>query len=329
MTKVAVVILNFNGQAYLEKFLPSVLQYSKEAEVIVADNASTDNSIQFLKTTFPAVRRIELRSNLGFAGGYNEVLKKLDTQYFILLNSDVEVTPNWIDPVITFLDQNPQYGACQPKILDFNNKSKFEYAGASGGFLDFLGYPFCRGRIFDTAEVDNGQYDNQLDIFWASGACLFVRSSVFIKAGGFDADFFAHMEEIDLCWRIHSLGLNIKSIPSSVVYHVGGGTLAKSSPFKTYLNFRNGLFLLLKNLSIGKLLLKFPVRVFLDWVAAIKFLIEGNGNHSLAIFRAHLAVLQNLKKTLAKRDLVSAAPKSKLLIYEYYLKNNRTFSSIK
>lgn len=328
MAKVAVVILNYNGRAYLEKFLPKVLLHSANVEVIVADNASTDDSIDFLKENFGYVRLIKLTSNLGFAGGYNEVLKHVDSEYLVLLNSDVEVTPDWISPITTFLDNNPSYAACQPKILDYNNKTNFEYAGASGGFIDFLGYPFCRGRIFDTTEVDNSQYDNEIDIFWASGACLFIRSEVFKSAGGFDADFFAHMEEIDLCWRIHSLGLKIKCIPSSRIYHVGGGTLAKTSPFKTYLNFRNGLYLLIKNLTLPKLILKLPARVILDWVAAFKFLLEGNGKHSIAVARAHLAVLSNLGKMYNKRHLVSSAPASKLMIYEYYMKANRKFSSL-
>ncbi|MFK7951833.1 MAG: glycosyltransferase family 2 protein [Ekhidna sp.] len=328
MTKIAVVILNFNGKAYLEKFLPSVLQYSTEAEVIVADNNSTDDSIDFLKSSHPQLRRIELTNNYGFAGGYNEALKEVYSEYFILLNSDVEVSKDWLVPVINFLDNNPSYAACQPKILDFNNKKYFEYAGANGGFLDFLGYPFCRGRIFDTTEEDNEQYDEPLDIFWASGACLFIRSEVFKKAGGFDADFFAHMEEIDLCWRIHSLGLKVKSIPSSKVYHVGGGTLAKSSPFKTYLNFRNGLYLLIKNLPLNKLILKLPARLLLDWIAAIKFLLEGNGKHSTAVIKSHYALLISIRKMLNKRQLISSAPKSKLMVYEYYLKKNRKFESL-
>lgn len=328
MTKVAVVILNYNGQAYLEKFLPSVLQHSKEAEVIVADNASTDNSIDFLKTSYPTLRRIELTSNLGFADGYNKALQEVGAEYFVLLNSDIEVTGNWIAPIINFLDNNPAYAACQPKILDYNNKEQFEYAGASGGFIDFLGYPFCRGRIFNNAEKDNAQYNQAIDIFWASGACLFIRSEAFTDAGKFDADFFAHMEEIDLCWRIHSLGMKVKCIPDSIVFHVGGGTLAKSSPFKTYLNFRNGLYLLLKNLPMGKLLLKFPVRILLDWVAAFKFLLEGNGKHSIAVLRAHGAMLSNITKMFRKRQKTSSAPKSKLMIFEYYVKGNRTFSSL-
>ncbi|MEO9870841.1 glycosyltransferase family 2 protein [Ekhidna sp.] len=328
MIKTSVVILNYNGRNYLEKFLPSVIAHSKDAEIIVADNHSSDDSIEFLSTKFPHVRLIKLHKNYGFAGGYNEALKKIDAEYFLLLNSDVEVTENWLQPMVSFLDNNELYAACQPKIKDYNHKALFEYAGAGGGFLDFLGYPFCRGRIFNHLEIDSGQYNNPMDIFWSSGACMLVRSNVFFEAGGFDSDFFAHMEEIDLCWRINSLDLKIKSIPESTVYHVGGGTLDKSNSFKTYLNFRNGLFLLLKNLPLKKLWQKIPARVLLDWVAAMKFLIEGNPKHSLSVLRAHVSVIANFNKTLKKRRLTSPIPKSKLMLFEYFLKGNKKFSNL-
>lgn len=328
MAKTAVVILNFNGREYLDKFLPSVIAHSKNAEIIVADNASSDNSITLLKSKFPQVRIIELDQNYGFAGGYNKALESLDSEYYLLLNSDVEVVSNWLYPLENFLDENPEYAACQPKIKDYSQKSLFEYAGASGGFIDFLGYPYCRGRIFDSIEEDTNQYDSAIDIFWSSGASMMVRSEVFKKTGGFDSDFFAHMEEIDLCWRIHSHGYKIKCIPQSTVYHVGGGTLAKASPFKTYLNFRNGLYLLLKNLPVKKLILKLPARVILDWIAAIKFLFEGSARHSIAVFRAHFSILKNFGKTLKKRRLTSVAPRSKLMIYEYYLKRNKKYSQL-
>lgn len=328
MAKTAIVILNYNGKDYLEKFLPSILTHSENAEVIVADNASTDDSVSFLQTQFPNVRLIVLETNFGYAGGYNKALEQVDSEYYLLLNSDVEVTTNWVTPLEEFLDGNLSYAACQPKIRDYQNQQLFEYAGASGGFIDFLGYPFCRGRIFNTIEPDKGQYDQNINIFWASGACIMLRSEVYRKAGGFDEDFFAHMEEIDLCWRIHSLGFKIKCVTDSIVYHVGGGTLAKSSPFKTYLNFRNGLYLLLKNLPMVKLVLKLPVRIILDWVAATKFLIEGNFKHSLSVFRAHFSVLRNIFKVLKKRNLISAAPKSKLMIFEYYLKGNKKYSDL-
>ncbi len=328
MSKTAVVILNYNGKAYLEKFLPSVLTHTPNAEIVVADNASTDDSVTFLNNHFPEVKRIILEKNYGFAGGYNKVLSQVEAEYFLLLNSDIEVTENWLEPLEAFLDENSEYAACQPKIKDYYHKALFEYAGASGGFIDFLGYPFCRGRIFNKIETDSGQYNEPLDIFWASGASLMIRSEIFTKAGGFDNDFFAHMEEIDLCWRIHSLNYKIKCIPQSTVFHVGGGTLAKSSPFKTYLNFRNGLYLLIKNLPLQKLLLKLPARILLDWIAAIKFILEGNLKHGISVFKAHLSVSTNLTRTLRKRNLVSLAPKSKLLIFEYYIRRNRKYSDL-
>lgn len=327
MATTAVVILNYNGEDFLKRFLPSVITHTN-AEIIVADNASTDQSVELLRSLFPEIRVIQLEKNLGYAGGYNEALKQVEADYFVLLNSDIEVTENWLNPLISYLESEPTYAACQPKIKDYTHQHKFEYAGAAGGFLDFLGYPFCRGRIFNRIEDDHGQYDEPLDIFWASGACLVIRSKVFFEAGGLDQDFFAHMEEIDLCWRVHSLGYKIKCIPESVIYHVGGGTLSKAKPFKTYLNFRNGLFLLLKNLPLLKALLKVPARVLLDWVAAFKFLLEGNANHSLAVIKAHLSVLLKLVKTLKKRSLVSRAPRSKLMIYEYYLKGNKKFRDL-
>ncbi|WP_425391173.1 glycosyltransferase family 2 protein [Ekhidna sp.] len=328
MTKTAVVILNYNGKTYLEKFLPSVVTNSLGAQVIIADNASTDDSITFLKENYPNLTLIVLPENLGFTGGYNSALKQVDAEYFVLLNSDVEVTPGWLQPMETFLDKHLNYAACQPKIKDFNNPEIFEYAGASGGFIDFLGYPYCRGRILDHLENDHGQYDESIDIFWSSGACMMIRSTMFWESGGFDNDFFAHMEEIDLCWRLSSLGYKVKSIPQSVVYHVGGGTLDKTSPFKTYLNFRNGLSLLLKNLPYDKLLLKFPVRVLLDWVAALKFLLEGKPKHSLAVLKAHISTFINFRRTLKKRTITSTAPKSKLMIFEYYLRGNKKFSEL-
>ncbi len=329
MAKVAVVILNYNGRDYLDQFLPSVIQHSQEAEVIVADNASSDDSIQFLKDNFAEIRRIELSENLGFAGGYNEALKKVEAEYFVLLNSDVEVSEGWLKSITEFLDQNNSYAACQPKILDFNKKEHFEYAGACGGFLDLFGYPFCRGRVFNSLEKDEGQYDEPTDINWASGACLIVRSKVFSEVGGFDPDFFAHMEEIDLCWRIQSKGHKIKSIPSSVVYHVGGGTLSKSSPFKTYLNFRNGLSLIIKNMPFSQLIWKLPVRILLDWIAALKFLLDGGPRHTLAVFRAHAKALLLLFKTLRKRKkpfTPIATPYS--IVFRYFIKQEKRFSDL-
>ena len=328
MTKTAVVILNYNGRAYLEKFLPGVIKHSTEATIYVADNASTDDSVGFIKSSFPEINLIVFNENYGFAGGYNKALGAINAQYYLLLNSDVEVTQNWIQPLEDFLDLNEEYASCQPKIKDYNHRALFEYAGACGGFLDILGYPYCRGRIFDQIESDSGQYNEPVDIFWSSGACMLIRSKAFHQAGGFDKDFFAHMEEIDLCWRIHSMGYKIKSMPDSTVFHVGGGTLKKTSPFKTYLNFRNGLSLLIKNLPLGELILKLPIRIVLDWVAAIKFLLEGKSSHTLAVLRAHAKNIIWFRKDLRKRRLTSSTPKSKLLIVEYYLKGNKQFMNL-
>ena len=247
--KVAVVILNWNGQSFLEKFLPNVIKYSQEVQIIVADNQSSDNSVAFLKDKFPEVSIIINPSNDAFAKGYNLALKQVQAEYYVLLNSDVEVTENWIEPIVSLMQSNPKIAACQPKILDYNQPSKFEYAGASGGFIDKYGYPFCRGRIFNVLEEDKGQYDSSMEVFWATGACMFVRSDAFWKVGGFDDDYFAHMEEIDVCWRMKNIGYQIFIEPKSKVYHVGGGTLNKLSPRKTFLNFRNNLITLTKNAS--------------------------------------------------------------------------------
>lgn len=328
MKKTAVVILNYNGKDFLKKFLPSVIQHSPEAEIIVADNASSDDSIDFLNRHFPEIRQINIAQNLGYAGGYNYALRQVDADFYMLLNSDVEVTSNWLTPLVKFLENNPSYAACQPKIKDFNLRLNFEYAGACGGFLDALGYPYCRGRIFDEVEKDSHQYDGPIDIFWASGACMLIRSEAFHEAGGFDADFFAHMEEIDLCWRLKSLGNKLKSIPESVVYHVGGGTLNKTSPFKTYLNFRNGLFLLLKNLPFSDLLIKLPSRLLLDWLAAIKFLIGGQWKHALQILHAHASFVWTSRKMTRKRSILSPIKSRHLIVVAYFLKRRKTYSEL-
>lgn len=250
MKKTAVVILNWNGRKFLKKFLPDVIKFSKkDAEVIVADNASTDDSVAVLKADFPEIRIIENKSNGGFAKGYNQALKLIDAEYYILLNSDIEVTENWINPVIELMESDKNIAACQPKIRSYHEKEKFEYAGAAGGFIDKFGYPFCRGRIFQSLEEDKGQYDDTVEIFWATGAALFIRAELYHKLGGMDDDFFAHMEEIDLCWRLKNEGYKIMYCPKSTVYHVGGGTLPTSSSWKTYLNFRNNFFLIYKNHS--------------------------------------------------------------------------------
>ena len=301
-SKVAVVILNWNGKSFLEKFLPIVIKYSSNAEIIVADNQSSDDSVAFLKQHFPDVRVIINPGNDGFSTGYNLALKQIQTEYYVLLNSDVEVTEHWIDPIIALMDSNPKIAACQPKILDYNNKSIFEYAGAAGGFIDKYGYPFCRGRIFNVLEEDKGQYNTAIEVFWATGACMFVRAESFWKVGGFDDDYFAHMEEIDVCWRMKNIGYQIYVEPKSLVYHVGGGTLNKLSPRKTFLNFRNNLITLTKNASPRFLFFKIIYRMILDGVAAFKFLFEGSGSHFIAVIKAHFSFYAHLPSTLRKRD---------------------------
>lgn len=306
MPKVAVVILNYNGVGFLERFLPGVLKYSSdEAEVIVADNASTDNSVEFMKEHFPNVRLVVNESNGGFAKGYNDALAVIEADYYVLLNSDIEVKGKWISPVIDLMESDPGIGACQPKLLSWHEPNKFEYAGAAGGFLDKYGYPFCRGRIFMSLEEDKGQFDAApSEIFWATGACLFVRADAFHKAGGFDNDFFAHMEEIDLCWRLKHLGYRIMYVPGSAVYHIGGGTLPKISSRKTYLNFRNNSIVLIKNLSRMHLIWLIFVRLILDGIAGVKFLFEGNFMHTVAVVKAHWYLYSNIRMLRRKRKHV-------------------------
>jgi len=303
--KIAVVVLNWNGKAWLEKFLPTLVKHTQEATVFVADNASTDDSVDFVKNNFPTVKVIVNVANGGYAKGYNDALKQIDAEYFVLINSDIEVTEDWLSPIINLMDSDKQIAACQPKILDYNNKTKFEYAGASGGFIDNLGYPFCRGRIFDDLEQDNGQYNAAIEVFWATGACLFVRAEHFSAIGGLDEDFFAHQEEIDLCWRLKNMGYKIMVQPKSVVYHVGGGTLNAGSPFKTHLNFRNNLFMLFKNLPTSSLFTTIPARLILDGVAALTFLTQKKGlQHLLAIAKAHFAFYFEIPKLMAKRQKI-------------------------
>ncbi|SMD39121.1 Glycosyl transferase family 2 [Reichenbachiella faecimaris] len=330
MANTAVVILNYNGAQFLEQFLPSVIQHSTSAEVIVADNASKDNSLSFLKENYPNLKLIVFEENLGYTGGYNEALKQLNYEYCVLLNSDIEVTPNWIIPVTDFMNDHPEVAACQPKILDFNQKEKFEYAGAAGGYLDFMGFPYCRGRVFDTLENDQGQFDEIIPLHWATGACMFVRTADFMSAGGFDTDFFAHMEEIDLCWRMRALGKSLYCIPESVVHHVGGGTLNKLNPRKTYLNFRNNLSLLFKNENALSLIWKLPFKFMLDWAAALKFGFDQSWAHSWAVIRAHLDFILLTPKNIKKRRLISKTNHSVqnspfLLPYQYFIKSRKTF----
>jgi len=331
---VAIVILNYNGRNYLQRFLPGVLAASYiNKRVIVADNASTDDSIELLKTQFPFVELILLEKNFGFAEGYNQALKRVVADYYVLLNSDVEVTENWIAPIIDVMESDSSIAACQPKILSYHEQHLFEYAGAAGGWIDHLGYPFSRGRVFDICEEDKGQYDNTELIFWASGAAMFVRANVFHEAGGFDGFFFAHMEEIDLCWRMQLLRYKIMCVPQSVVYHIGGGTLPKGNTRKVFLNFRNNLIMLGKNLTWSEKIWKFPFRIFLDVVFAWKSLLSGYSESFVAVFKAHIAVLKwcvsgkatsGRKIHLKKLDGVYRGS----IIWQHFVKKKKRFSEI-
>lgn len=339
--KVAVVILNYNGKHWLQQFLPNVLQYSTAPNVTiyVADNASTDDSVSYIQTNFPTVKIIQNAVNTGYAGGYNEALKQVQSDYYVLLNSDVEVSANWIENTIHYMQQDDLIAACQPKIVSYHEKNKFEYAGAAGGFIDKYGYPFCRGRMFDTCETDNGQYNTSDEIFWASGACLFIRASLFHEVGGLDADFFAHMEEIDLCWRLKNLGYKICYCAESTVYHVGGGTLNKSNPKKTFLNFRNNRALLHKNYDANTLKKIEKTRNFLDLIAWIKAVLSGNFEEAKAI-KAALAEYQLNKekwnrKQLSNEQLKSVASPNKIgifngsIVLNYFLKRIKKYSQLK
>lgn len=333
MAKVAVIILNWNGRKFLQKFLPSVIHHSQNvAEIIVADNASTDSSIEFLQENFPSVRIITNKTNGGFAKGYNDALVEVLADYYILLNSDIEVTANWIEPIIELMEKDKTIAACQPKLRSYHEPEKFEYAGAAGGFIDKYGYPFCRGRIFQSLETDTGQYEDICEIFWATGACMFVRADLFHQFGGLDADFFAHMEEIDFCWRLKNEGYKIMYCPDSVVFHVGGGTLPKKSSQKTYLNFRNNLALLYKNLRSDLLIPVFAIRFLLDGVAAIKFLVEAGFRDFYAVARAHFYFYKTFPTLIKKRKAlkhinVSGVYKGNL-VKEYYIKKKTKFPEL-
>ncbi len=299
--KIAVVILNWNGQKLLKEFLPSVVQYSREAAVYVIDNASTDDSVLYIKNKFPDVQLVQLDQNYGYAGGYNRGLQQIDADIYALVNSDIEVTANWLLPVLYTFEKESDTVIIQPKIKDYKNKKKFEYAGAAGGFLDFFGYPYCDGRIMFNVEEDKGQYNQPKEIFWASGACFFIRKETFDQHKGFDESFFAHQEEIDLCWRIKHTGKQVKYVSESEVYHLGGASLDKQSPFKTYLNFRNNLMMLLKNLPA---FLVFPVifsRLILDGLAGIVFLLQGKPQHTWAVVKAHFGFYKRIPEVLRKR----------------------------
>jgi GT2 family glycosyltransferase len=333
--KVAVVILNWNGKNYLEKFLPSVIKSTyPNLELVLGDNASTDGSVEFVKQNYPAIRIICTDRNLGFAAGYNYVLKQVEADYYVLLNSDVEVTDQWIEPVIALMESDARIAAAQPKILSQKDKSEFEYAGAAGGYLDRWGYAFCRGRIFDALEKDNGQYNKASEIFWASGAAFFIRKNIWDQSGGLDADFFAHMEEIELCWRLKNQGYKIMYCPDSKVYHVGGGTLSVESAFKTYLNFRNNLVMLQKNLAPGKAFRVIFIRFWLDLLSLIKFLFQGNPKNALAVSKAHFYFFSNLNRNRKKNgnDKTRFNPSGLYrgsIVWDYFGKGIKRFSDLK
>ena len=330
MKKIAVVILNWNGEKLLQQFLPSVVAFSNEANIYLADNNSTDQSIEVVKKLFPSVNIIKNEINFGFAKGYNEALKQVEEPIYALINSDIEVTENWLIPILTTFVNEPNISIIQPKILDFKNKSYFEYAGAAGGFIDKYGYPFCRGRIFETVEKDEGQYDDSTNIFWASGACFFIKKEVYRKLNGFDESFFAHQEEIDLCWRAFNQGFQAKYVSESKVYHVGGATLAQGSSKKTYLNFRNSLLMLVKNLPKSKIIPIILSRLFLDGLAGIQFIIEGKWSHCLAIIRAHFSFYYLFYSAFSKRSgsQISNYFKIKSIVYIYFVKNGKVFGKI-
>ncbi|MFT5436392.1 MAG: GT2 family glycosyltransferase [Ulvibacter sp.] len=328
---VAVVILNWNGKKLLQQFLPSVVKYSKEATVYVADNASTDDSISFISENFPTVKIIKNKSNGGYAKGYNDALRSLSEDIFVLVNSDVEVTENWLGPVLNEFKNDAKLVSAQPKILDFNNKDYFEYAGAAGGFIDKYGYPFCRGRIFDTLEKDEGQFDDVKEIFWATGACLFIRKSAFQEVDGFDEDFFAHQEEIDLCWRLLSKGGTIKYVGASSVFHIGGATLGAANPKKTFYNFRNTLLVLIKNVQGSKLWLILFVRLLLDGIAGIQFLLQGKPIHMLAIIKAHFSFYALFYKMFKKRQLKTIYLDYNFvnsIVWDYFFLKKKTFRKL-
>ncbi len=331
--KTAIVILNWNGRPMLERFLPSVVANTTgDAEVIVADNGSTDDSIEFLKTNYPSLRLILMDKNYGFAEGYNRALAQIDAEYYVLLNDDVEVTPGWTDKVVALMDSDPQIAAAQPMLKMFDRRDHFEYAGGAGGYIDKLGYPFCRGRIFSTIEQDTGQYNDTRYVFWATGAAMFVRSAVWKELGGLDGDFFAHMEEIDFCWRARNHGYRIVATSDAQVFHVGGGTLPKSSPFKTQLNFRNNLAMLYKNLPASRQRRVIALRIVLDWVAALSFLAKGNWGEFRAVFKAHRQFRQWKPALDAKRKAIN--PKEVDCVYrrsilvDYHLRGKKVFSKL-
>lgn len=332
----AVAILNYNTRNFLERFLPSIVHSSyTNMRLVVIDNASTDDSVAFVKAHYPEAQLIVLPKNLGFAGGYNEGLKQVKADYYVLLNSDVEVPRSWIEPVIHHLESDPQLAAAQPKILSYREAHMFEYAGASGGFIDSFGYPFCRGRIFDHIEKDESQYNDIQEVFWASGCAMFIKAALWKEMKGLDADFFAHMEEIDLCWRLKNRGYKIAVVPESRVYHVGGGTLTRENPRKTLLNFRNSLIFLVKNMSIAELIWKIPIKLVLDGIAGIRFFLTGQWSNTIAIIRAHFLFYAFLPYFLNKRrearKNLQPNPVGKMsgsIVWSYFVASKKTYPRV-
>ncbi len=331
--KIAIVILNWNGQKLLEQFLPSVVNFSlQQAEIYVADNASTDTSIAYVKKHFSTVNIIENNVNGGYAKGYNDALKQINADIYCLLNSDVEVTKNWLNPIISLFNNDKKTAIVQPKLLDFKDKTKFEYAGAGGGFIDLFGYPYCRGRVFNDLEVDKNQFNDVTDIFWASGACLFIRANIYHQLGGLDEDYFAHQEEIDLCWRTQNIGYKVKYVGTSTVYHVGGATLQETNPHKTYLNFRNSLLNIIKNVPKKWFLFIVFSRLVLDGIAGIKFILELRPIHTWSIIKAHFSFYKNFFKFLKKRKKLSKKSdyyKHTSIVWQYFVRGKKTFNDLK
>jgi GT2 family glycosyltransferase len=339
MSKTAVVILNWNGIDYLKNFLPALIRYTciHGVELVVADNASSDGSVEFLESEYPGIQVLKLDKNYGFTGGYNKALAQLKADYFMILNSDIEVTEGWIQPLIALMDKQADVAACSPLLLDYNNKENYEYAGAAGGYIDKYGYTFCRGRIFDKLEEVQSNYNKPADVFWTTGACMLVRAEMFQKAGGFDEHFFAHMEEVDLCWRWKNMGFKLKVLPNSKVYHVGGGTLPKSNPFKTYLNFRNNLFLLYKNLPRNKMSKVLFIRILLDYLSVIRFLASFSFKDIKAIFKAHrdfqrkkvdyIAFRESQHSKIVKSDHEERYSYS--IVLDYFLLGRKRFSQLR
>jgi hypothetical protein len=336
MTDIAIVILNWNTKKYLEKFLPVLIENSNipGVKIYVADNGSTDGSAEYLRREHPNIKLIEFPENYGFTGGYNKALAQIEAKYYLLLNSDIEVTPNWLEPLKELMDNDEQIGACMPKIRSYNKPEFFEYAGAAGGYIDKYGYPFCRGRIMNVLEEDRGQYNNETEIFWATGACMMVRSNIFHQLGGLDNDFFAHMEEIDLCWRIQNAGYKVMYTHRSIVFHIGGGSLSSESPFKLFLNFRNNLYLLYKNLPHKRLLPILTKRMFLDIFSALIYLLNGTPRKAAAVFKAHIAFLKHKRKFKEKRQQLpgqNELPRQmvqKSMLYDFFIRKKIYFRQL-